>query len=627
MKKILSSILVLMMFMLVGCSSSNDGNNGSNEGDSDVLPEETLTLDQAYSQLTISGDLNNVYGNLNLVSSVKNVAVSWATSNSAVVTNEGVITTTTEDQNAVLTATLSLNNDTKTKEFNITVKADNTHYDTIEEVVSKSSGTTVTIKAVVAKLRGNDFFIQDSTGGLFVYANTTNLGVSVGDTIKLVGKMGTYGNAVQVAPTSASVLSTGSKVEVTEITDLTSSTISANMYQLVSIKNVNIDSLGSYSQSSDFNFTVSVGNDQLTAHINKRNSDSDRQDIADVLSELSSESVVNFNNIVVSQYNSNNQLLICSGNDIEEANVTTEVKIERIKKSLSTLTDLNGKEITSNLNLVTSSLYSSAIAWTSNNSAITTSGVVTRPEAEQPNVAVTLSYTVTVDGQTFSGTINVTVKAKAAVGDLISYYDDAVGYTGDDLEAALKKIISTNVKTLSYSDIWDTCEEGNEDPSNPNNVILFYSGLSVSKSDHVSGSSGWNREHTWPQSLGGYKTDAHHIMPTDNKINSTRGNNKFAMGGSNVTSSYGQVSDSKSTGSTFEPRDEVKGDVARICMYVAVKYGFTINTVISLDLALQWHEQDPVDEFEMNRNEVLYGFQNNRNPFIDYPDFASLIWS
>ncbi|MFI3328996.1 MAG: endonuclease [bacterium] len=211
--------------------------------------------------------------------------------------------------------------------------------------------------------------------------------------------------------------------------------------------------------------------------------------------------------------------------------------------------------------------------------------------------------------------------------ELLPYYSSVTG-SDTTLQSELKVIISANVKSVSYSDLWEICAEANEDPNNSNNVILLYSGLSVHKTDdkNTGGSTGWNREHVWPQSLGGYKTDAHHVMPDDYKTNNTRGNNPFAVGGSFASTSTGFVTTSKSSGSTFEPRDEVKGDVARICMYVAVKYDFDINMVISESLALQWHAQDPVDAFEQNRNDVIFSHQNNRNPFIDHPQFAYSIW-
>jgi endonuclease I len=94
-------------------------------------------------------------------------------------------------------------------------------------------------------------------------------------------------------------------------------------------------------------------------------------------------------------------------------------------------------------------------------------------------------------------------------------------------------------------------------------------------------------------------------------------------------------------GDSFEPRDEVKGDVARMIFYMAVRYeGFNgeidleINELVDnnapnigiLSVLLQWHLDDPVDDLERTRNDLIFGYQGNRNPFIDHPEFANLIW-
>jgi endonuclease I len=85
---------------------------------------------------------------------------------------------------------------------------------------------------------------------------------------------------------------------------------------------------------------------------------------------------------------------------------------------------------------------------------------------------------------------------------------------------------------------------------------------------------------------------------------------------------------------SYAPRVEVRGDLARILLYMEVMYTIynlinstpAVNQMALLDVLLSWHELDPVDAFEMNRNEVIYTLQKNRNPFIDYPHFVELIW-
>ncbi|MEK3978686.1 endonuclease [Psychrobacillus sp. FSL K6-2836] len=226
--------------------------------------------------------------------------------------------------------------------------------------------------------------------------------------------------------------------------------------------------------------------------------------------------------------------------------------------------------------------------------------------------------------------------------ELESYYKDALGKEGKALKTALHEIIDDHTE-LSYSQVWEALRETDEDPGNPNNVILFYSGQSRSKTLNGGNNGDWNREHTWAKSHGdfgtsnGPGTDIHHLRPTDVQVNGSRGNLDFDNGGSRVINCAQCKGDSDS----FEPPNYVKGDVARILFYMATRYeagdrvDLELNEKVNngkdpfhgkLSVLLQWHEQDPVDEFERNRNNVIQEWQGNRNPFIDHPEFAELIW-
>jgi len=229
----------------------------------------------------------------------------------------------------------------------------------------------------------------------------------------------------------------------------------------------------------------------------------------------------------------------------------------------------------------------------------------------------------------------------AAVDD---YYQDAEGKTGAELKTALHSIISPNT-TLTYDEVWDGIQATDEDPANPANVILLYSGRSQAKAAHGAGADDWNREHVWAKSHGdfgtatGPGTDLHHLRPEDASVNSTRGNKDFDNGGIPVDEAPDSLTDSDS----FEPRDTVKGDVARMILYMAVRYDGTDNhpdlepndtvdngsapNIGRLSVLLQWNTQDPPDSFEQHRNQVIYDqFQHNRNPFIDHPEWAASIY-
>ncbi|MCA2203558.1 endonuclease I family protein [Streptomyces sp. SMS_SU21] len=232
----------------------------------------------------------------------------------------------------------------------------------------------------------------------------------------------------------------------------------------------------------------------------------------------------------------------------------------------------------------------------------------------------------------------------AAVAAYADYYEGAEGKTGEALKSALHSIISDQTK-LSYSAVWDALKETDEDPSNSGNVILLYSGVSRSKSLNGGDVGDWNREHVWAKSHGdfgtstGPGTDIHHLRPSDVQVNSIRGNKDFDNGGSAVTNGGGSLTDSDS----FEPRDAVKGDVARMILYMAVRYEGTDgwpdlepNNSVSngsapyigkLSVLKEWHEQDPPDSFEQHRNDVIFeSYQHNRNPFIDHPEWVEAIW-
>lgn len=229
------------------------------------------------------------------------------------------------------------------------------------------------------------------------------------------------------------------------------------------------------------------------------------------------------------------------------------------------------------------------------------------------------------------------------------YYALATGVDKSELKTRLHDIIDDH-RTYSYDFAKTALKETDKDPNNPSNVILFYTGRSQSSDSFGSGVDQWNREHVWAKSHGGFGetapagSDLHHLRPTDASVNSARGSLDFDEGGSIVRDTYGAGSsyclrDSDS----FEPRDEVKGDVARILFYMAVRYegdktgepDLELNDLVNngtspymgrLSILLKWHLQDPVDDFERNRNEVIYSYQENRNPFIDHPEYALMIF-
>ena len=234
------------------------------------------------------------------------------------------------------------------------------------------------------------------------------------------------------------------------------------------------------------------------------------------------------------------------------------------------------------------------------------------------------------------------------------YYADVTGY-GQTLKNSLHQLIRTTHTTrYSYDALWTQLPYTDEDPNNPHNIIEIYTGWSVPKSHAGGGTTQWNREHTWSKSHGGFGdsapagTDLHHMRPCDATVNSAKSNRDFDNGGTpyidaSPPSGYsGNTGCYSSPSNTWEPRDEDKGDVARMMMYMAVRYegtdtSFDLELVDDIDTSgpnygklstlLAWHVQDPPDAREIQRNERIFERQGNRNPFIDRPEYAAKIWA
>lgn len=244
-----------------------------------------------------------------------------------------------------------------------------------------------------------------------------------------------------------------------------------------------------------------------------------------------------------------------------------------------------------------------------------------------------------------------------------SYYNGVnLTKTGNDLFLELAtKIASTHQGipyTSSSTDTWDVLYQADQDPTISNNVLLVY-GYNDTDTDNnndrtraksysgATASMDWNREHVFAKSLAnpsletdsaGPGTDLHNLKPADAGQNSSRNNRKFTTGSGN--------SGIISTDGGWYPGDEWKGDVARIVMYMYMRYHGTgtqisttnclpknvgFGTTMSIDpnmveLFLKWNAEDPVSTFEANRNDVIFSYQKNRNPFIDNPYLATLIW-
>ena len=234
------------------------------------------------------------------------------------------------------------------------------------------------------------------------------------------------------------------------------------------------------------------------------------------------------------------------------------------------------------------------------------------------------------------GTVCTSLSSKAK-----SYYTGSYTYStlsaqsASALKSSLKTLMTNTHKTkTSYENLKNYTKYSDAVAGSSSKIYDFYS--SATYSGKWDNGSTWNREHVWCQSLGSFTTsncgsDLHHLRPTDPKLNSTRNNSPFGeVSGSykTATSNSGKVG-GYYTSSYFEPLDNAKGDIARILLYCHVRWGESNITklISSTTTLLDWMKLDPVDTWEMGRNDVVQEIQGNRNVFIDYPEYAWLMYS
>jgi len=237
------------------------------------------------------------------------------------------------------------------------------------------------------------------------------------------------------------------------------------------------------------------------------------------------------------------------------------------------------------------------------------------------------------------------------------YYSKINGQKKAELKSAVKACINSGKKTLSYSDLFEYYERTDVMPGTTNQVFDYYNTEVFYYNGKGSAPSGMNKEHACPQSWfksnGGCYSDLFNVMPSESKANSSKSNYPVGVvdpkkvSYSNPHMKVGTSATKEYTAAVFEPCDEYKGDFARIYLYVATCYdqaawgekSSAIESVCAfkkesyptikpafINLLLKWHREDPVSEWEIGRNERVYKEQNNRNPFIDYPQLAEYIW-
>lgn len=246
--------------------------------------------------------------------------------------------------------------------------------------------------------------------------------------------------------------------------------------------------------------------------------------------------------------------------------------------------------------------------------------------------------------------IQLIAKWSKSSNGLTGYYELMNGHLDSSFKAALHKLLKdTHTTKRSYTQLWDDLASLDQDPNNSDNILCIYTGRSIPIANRDKGTAGnniWNREHSWPNSHGFSSqdyyayTDLHHLFASEKNINATRGNKDF----NNVEGGNQDAYGNKWNNTFFEPRDEVKGDLARAMFYLVVRYDDPNELDLELSesatssssnktgqlgilsVLLEWNILDPVSEEEKLRNEKAFSIQGNRNPFVDHPEWVSYLY-
>ncbi|CAM6095155.1 unnamed protein product [Calypogeia fissa] len=252
-----------------------------------------------------------------------------------------------------------------------------------------------------------------------------------------------------------------------------------------------------------------------------------------------------------------------------------------------------------------------------------------------------------------SCSLTLGAEARSDCNDVAAFYAPVHGLEGQELKKKLHDIIKDH-DVLSYIQVWDALKVLDEAGDDPNTVAEIYSLKKVAKSLQAS-ADGWNREHLWPRSYGLTMgrpefTDLQNLRPSDVNVNSSRGNKFFGECTESMSSkcmvpaNKEAASDTGSNKDVWMPPAQVRGDIARALMYMAVRYGvdqpagspdLQLSDSPSVENAqmgrlsdlLRWNEIDPPSAVEKLRNNRICSlYQHNRNPFVDHPGYAKSIW-
>jgi len=486
----------------------------------------------------------------------------------------------------------------------------------------------------VAGKKGSDLYVEDQTGGGFIYANKSTLPeVKVGDLIHVTGKIGSWSSAgiYQIIEPTVTVESSACKLSAPVTTTIAD--IDSHRMSRVKIEGLSVTKIEK-KNNNDLLIDVTDGTNTTQIFVSYKLDTAIRDSIDAVVAKLAVGSKLSVNGAFADYYQKP-QIAVTNVSQLVLEGLDYNAKVAFVEDS--SINNLKDMRVRTNINLPTSGEYGATIKWESSNTkVISNTGVVTRPT--DADKTVTLSYTITIDGKTTSKkSITVTVlKYVEGVADYEytyvepnyngNYYtsidEDA---RGDTLKMSLYNLLAKTKmpSNFTYKNLWSIFPDTDGVPGRSGYYYAFYTGKETARDK-------MNKEHVWPNSRGGNypERDPHMVRPALIADNSGRGNAFY-----NVSSE-----------ASYDPgtlgNNEYRGIAARIIFYCAVKYqnnGLKLvdKTTDSegnlsmgkLSTLLKWNLEYDIDKTEIQRNEALYSKYNwVRNPFIDDRNYACKIW-
>ncbi|MBG0762344.1 endonuclease, partial [Acholeplasma laidlawii] len=521
------------------------------------------------------------------------------TNNNLINLSTGAVTVPSEGQVEVsLIATLTNGEFSLTKQF--IVKLGEGNPTTILSVRGETNQSFVKTIGVVTSVytKGNELFVfmEDQTAAILVRIPTSlNATLKTGDEIEVRGTKLTENSNIYIGNIRGV-----KKLATKEASSLiiTADKIANNPSKLVSIFGL----MSTKYTNTQTNYVLHTNQGSFTIYVPQDLNQTEKSAIQNKLANLDPGRRVS---VIAPVYKegSNNYIFVTSASELTVDNTVDFNDVSAIILDNIVLPTI-GTSTSSNLDLTVAGelLFGATINWVSSNPAVlSNTGVINQGDND---VVVTLTYTVLFDSEVVeTKTFNVTVNSRSS---FTGYYSVLNGLSGNAFKSALTNMIKTMGSQSGSTGQVKTIDNYNGQNYN------IYTGF---------GSYG-NREHVVPASklraVGAKEDDLHNLRAAVTSVNSTRSNYPFT---NSVTGAKWQLVSGK-----FYPGEEHVGDVARIVLYITLRNNIKITEVGSYEMFITWHEQDPVSDFEISRNEKIFGIQKSRNPFIDHPELVDVLF-